>query len=147
SPHLLSVSADSTARARYLIEGAFGPDDQWEPTGEPTRLTGPAAPRSCFAIVALRGRPHTPPRLTLVKDGVDLTDLSPGGMPNGTYIVAAAEGLTLDLSQFRLVRGAGIEERVHYLGSCIRVAARLALSAGQNLDDSQCQALQQIAQG
>lgn len=146
SAHLLSLPTESTARARYLIEGHLD-GDEWTADGEPTRLTGPAPTNCCFAIIALRGRPHTPPRLTLVKDGVDLTDLSPRGMPNGTYVVATAEGLTLDLSQFRLVRGAGIEERVQYLSSCIQVAARLAMAAGESLDEAQQQALQQLLQG
>jgi hypothetical protein len=65
--------------------------------------------------------------MTVVKDGVELTRLTPRLLPQGLSIVMAAEGLKLDLSQFRLVNSPDTQERISDLTSTAGWVAGQAL--------------------
>lgn len=128
SPHLLCASPDSQARHRFLMHGQFD-GREFKSEGRlrrasPELLRG----RRCFGILAIRGRAQVPGEMVVVKDGVDLARLTPRTLPKGVSAILTAEGLRLDLSQFRLVDGEQSRDRFSWLEHVVMDSARRLLN-------------------
>lgn len=126
SPHLMSAPETSQARHRFSLTGLFD-GREFEAQAFPVLVDGPLAPRRCFAILGLRGKSNVPGEMIVVKDGVELTRLTPPSFPKGVSAVVTAEGLRLDLSQFRLIDAPETRERVRWLSQAASLAARHTL--------------------
>lgn len=128
SPHLLSAPSQSEARHRFVLPGSFD-GARFHPHPQPQLQPAPSwlAPSSCYAVLSVRGQARVPSEMTVVKDGVELTRLTPRLLPQGLSIVMAAEGLKLDLSQFRLVNSPDTQERISDLTSTAGWVAGQAL--------------------
>ncbi len=126
SPHLMSAPDTSVARYRFSLSGIFD-GREFQSQASPRMVTSQMAPRRCFAIFGLRGKSNVPGEMIVVKDGVELTRLTPPGFPKGVSAVVTAEGLRLDLSQFRLVDAPETRERVRWISQMASTAARHAL--------------------
>jgi len=115
SPHLLSPPAHSQARHCYIVPGRFQ-DGRFRKTGRPRLVDSPSEARSrCFAVFGIRDRATIPGTVTLIKDGVDLTTLAPPSVPKGVTSLVCAEGLKLDVSHFRIVKGPSVVELIQWL--------------------------------
>lgn len=125
SPHLMTAPTESQARHRFVLSGQF--DGQgFESLSRPQRLAESLSPRRLFAIFALRGKSNVPGELVVVKDGVELTRLTPPTFPGGVSVVVTAEGLRLDMSQFRLVEAPETLQRLRWISETIALMARHA---------------------
>jgi hypothetical protein len=134
SPHLLSPPPASQARHRFVLGGHFD-GQSFHPDGRLNHLPGRfAADRRCFGVLALRGRTRVAGELTVVKDGVDLTRLTPGNFPPGVSVMLTAEGLALDLSQFRLVDGEQNRRRMGWASELVQECARQLLADFEGLE-------------
>lgn len=128
SPHLLSPPPESQARHRFVIQGRFDGEAFLSEGELLTASSQPLAARRCFGVVAIRGRAQVPGEMTVVKDGVDLARLTPPGLPKGVSVLLTAEGLRLDLSQFRLVDGEHSRQRLAWLSRLVEDSARQLLA-------------------
>ncbi len=127
SPHLMSVPSLSQARLRLSLAGVFDGQD-FETEASPQVVTSPLGPRRCFAIFGLRGKANVPGEMIVVKDGVELTRLTPPSFPKGVSVVVTAEGLRLDMSQFRLVDTPETKKRLNWITAMVGTSARFALN-------------------
>lgn len=119
SPHLLTPPSQCTAALRYVVSGTLE-GGRYQATGRPKIVSDfSSVRRRCFAMVGIRPSATVPCSVTLVKDGVDLTTLSPETVPKGVKVLLCAEGLKLDLSHFRLIQGPEIQERTRWLGDAL----------------------------
>ena len=149
SPHLLSPPTGSDARFKYIVPGRFE-DGKWVQVSKPEPLLDLSVlDRRCFGVFGVRGVASVPGSVTLVKDGVDLTTLAPPVLPKGVTSVLTAEGLPLDLSHFRIVAGAQIQERLSWLSTTLSSVVA-EISERSHFDDcteEERQHLQDIAEG
>jgi hypothetical protein len=133
SRHLMSAPERSQARYRFAMEGDFNGLTFHTVGALHTLPAQPLPPRRCFAVIGIRGRAQVPGEMVVVKDGVDLARLTPGGIPKGVSVILSAEGLRLDLSQFVLSKSQETEERLAWLSSTVSHCCRGVL---QQVDDS-----------
>lgn len=120
SPHLLSIPEESMARHRFYLEGEF--DGKLCNIQSRVRVLKNLSlpPQHTVAMIGIRSEPTVPGDIILVKDGVELTRLAPRRLlPKGVSAVLAAEGLPLDLSQFRIRKGPETPERLGWLHNTI----------------------------
>jgi hypothetical protein len=146
SPHLISAPTHSHARHRFVMNGqfdgnAFVSDHRLQPMpGEGL------APRRCFAVIGIRGA-KVPGELIVIKDGVDLTRLTPPVLAKGTSVLMTAEGLRLDISQFRIVDSPETKARLSWvaqtLGHC---ASWVLLSTNVALSNEEQRLLELVAE-
>lgn len=130
SPHLLSPPPLSEAPLRFVMEGAY---ERGEFHGSGALL--PATQqrlreRCCFAVLCFRGVSTIPGEMIVVKDGVDLARLTPPSLPRGVSVLLTAEGMRLDLSQFRIVDTEETRERLDWISHRAAECARGLLEAG-----------------
>ncbi len=123
----MSVPRESQARHRLSLAGLFD-GDEFRTEATPTIVKESLEPRRCFAIFGLRGKRNVPGEMIVVKDGVELTRLTPPSFPKGVSVIVVAEGLRLDLSQFRLIDSPETQKRLLWISSMVRAAARFALA-------------------
>ncbi len=147
SPHLLSVPEDTLARHRFYVEGEFD-GALCSSLGRVQPLKAMSLPpQHTVAMIGIRSEPTVPGEMVLVKDGVDLTRLAPRRLPKGVSAVLAAEGLPLDLSQFRIRRGPETGERLGWLHNTI-VDCMSEILAGNyvtNLGENEMEHLHSLA--
>lgn len=126
SPHLLVAPPKSSARFQLSANIDF--DGQAPSAARNFRNDGqPSLSRNCFAILGIRPSWNLPAELVVVKDGVELTRLSPPSLPRGVSVVMVAEGMPLDLSQFRLIDNKQTHERLEWLTEMLIETAHRAL--------------------
>ena len=127
SPHLMSAPPVSQARHRMIVAGEF--DGQGFHAQEPFYLAPPGElpARRCYAILGIRGNANVPGEMILIKDGVELTRLTPPAFPRGVSAIITTEGLRLDLSQFRLVATDEALDRIDWITAMIARASARAL--------------------
>lgn len=146
SPYLMSAPQASQARYRYYLPGTFdGLGFQSTATAFP--VDGPMPARRLFAVIGLRGKSNVPGEMIVVKDGVELTRLTPPSFPKGVSVVVVAEGLRLDLSQFRLVEALETEARLLWLQQMVALAAHHVLENATELYPAEAKYLQQLGSG
>lgn len=116
SAYLLSVPNKSEARLKYLVEGSFD-GQSYAAKSKLLKVYQAPRSRSFFAIVGIRPLIHTPGEIIIIKNGVELTRLTPPGLPGGITAIMSAEGLKLDLSQFRLVDTPLFHNRMQWLSN------------------------------
>lgn len=130
SPHLLSPPGSSEVPLRFELPGVLRDGNlRIAPGARPQRADLAGVSRRCYAVLGLRGRLGVPARLTVVKDGVDLTDLCPETLPQGLAAILTAEGLGLDVSQFRLVQSPEVISRFELLKNLTTLLADLLLES------------------
>lgn len=127
SPHLMSAPSLSQARHRMVVAGEF--DGQDFHAQEPFYLAPPGElpARRCYAILGIRGSANVPGEMILIKDGVELTRLTPHAFPKGVSAIITTEGLRLDLSQFRLVDSDEARRRIAWITRMVARASGRAL--------------------
>ena len=128
SPHLMDSPVGSEATYKYIQPVTFGKDGL--KTAGPLQLwkANEQLHRRCWGWLGMRQRFNVPFTAALVKDGVHLTSLAPEqlSLPEGLSCLLVAEGLPLDLSQFRLVKSEPLLERLNWISNTLaRVAGRL----------------------
>lgn len=126
SPHMMSVPASSKARFRMVAEGHFDGQKFARRTAFQT-VTNALEPRRCFAILGIRSSNLVSGEMIVVKDGVELTRLTPPSFPRGVSAVFSAEGLRLDMSQFRLVHSEETQKRIAWMQQMISESSKRAL--------------------
>ena len=146
SPYLMSAPQASQARYRYYLTGTFD-GLNFHSAAAPLPVTEAMPTRRLFAVIGLRGKTNVPGEMIVVKDGVELTRLTPPSFPKGVSAVVVAEGLRLDLSQFRLVEAPETEARLLWLRQMVARAAQHVLENAPELYPAEAGHLQQLGSG
>lgn len=122
SPHLITPPRASQSSLKLSVLGQMK-DGRWYATGTPRVLDSSSeAAKRCFAVAGIRHQASTPGSATFIKDGVDLTTMSPPQLLRGVDALVSAEGLKFDLSHFRIVEGSEISERLNWIPSFVTTA-------------------------
>lgn len=136
STHLLNAPSGEGAPFRYQVSVEME-QGELKVLPEVTEARGDYGKR-CWGWVGIRNCGTVPFQVALIKDGVHLTSMAPKelGLPSGVSATLVAEGLKLDLSQFRLVKGEPLENRLKALGGIVALGASRCLKDGRH-DSSQ----------
>jgi hypothetical protein len=144
SPHLISAPTSSHVNHRFVMQGIFD-GTNFNTSGRLQRAPDQLPPRRCFAVIGLRA--NVPGEITVIKDGVDLTRLTPRSIPKGASILLTAEGLRLDMSQFRIVDSVETFERLSWLEHTVgRCAVSLLDLQDLHLTDEQVLHLKKLSE-
>ena len=145
SPHLISAPTGDHVAHRFVMHGTFD-GTAFHSDGRLQRSPQTLPPRRCFAVIGLRGG-NVPGEITVIKDGVDLTRLTPRTIPKGASVLLTAEGLRLDMSQFRIVESPQTRERLSWLERTVgQCATSLLQTEDLHLTDEQVLHLRALAQ-
>lgn len=119
SVHFLSGTSAALKVRRLKVLGRFD-GSRFHALGEPQAVESELEPWCCLAVLSVRDGVRAPGEVIFVKDGVEIARILPPKFPKGVQAVVVTEGLKLDLSQFRVVDGPELQERLSWIAATAR---------------------------